>query len=100
MIISLEPSPRSTKRLRATFDDGRTFDFGLRGGQTYIEHGDRALRANYRARHLANATERRLIENLVPSSSLLAYAILWGASRSIAKNVASLNRAFRKKYKD
>lgn len=94
MIVYLEPSRRKNKRFRATFDDGRTYDFGYSRAYTYIDGATKSVREAYRARHLANATERRLIENLVPSPALLSYAILWGASHSIAKNVASLNRAF------
>jgi len=92
MIVKIESSPRQHKRFRITMDNGKVFDFGLKGGSTYIDHHDKAKREAYRKRHLGNATEKKLITNLIPSASLFAYRILWGDSINIQKNIDDLNK--------
>lgn len=91
-------SPRKTKRFRAVMDDGRKIDFGYDKGETYIDHGDKVKRQNYWARHMANETEERLIDNLVPSPALLSAYLLWGNSTSLEKNIHHLNRLWRQKH--
>ena len=85
------------KRFRVILDDGRKFDFGLEGGQTYIDHGDKVLRENYLKRHLANPTEARLNENLIPSASLFSRYILWGEYPTLEQNVNYLNKLWKKR---
>jgi hypothetical protein len=79
-------------------DNGKVYDFGLRGGSTYIDHHDKQKREAYRKRHFGNATEKQLISNLVPSASLFAYKILWGDSINIQKNIDDLNREWKIKH--
>jgi hypothetical protein len=97
MIVSIKPSPREYKRFRITMDNGKVYDFGLKGGSTYIDHQDKAKRDAYRKRHYANATEKKLIDNLVPSASLFAYYILWGDSTDINTNIKKLNSMWKSK---
>ena len=96
MIISISKSPRTNKRFRVVVKrkDGTTenVDFGYLGANTYIDGASDKTRENYLKRHMANATEKRLIENLVVSPALMSARILWGSSRDITKNIASLNR--------
>jgi len=96
MIIGITKSPRTNKRFRVSIKkpDGKiqTVDFGYSGATTYIDGATDKTRENYLKRHMANATEKRLIENLVISPALMSARILWGSSRDIAKNIASLNR--------
>ena len=104
MIISITSSPRKTKRFRVTMDDGRVFDFGYDKGTTYIDHGDENKRLAYWKRHYANPTEKRLIDNLVPSPALFSAYLLWGRhpldgvqetrSTSLEKNIRLLNEAW------
>ena len=49
-----------------TLDTGKSFDFGYKYGETFIDHLDKRLRK----RHLGNRTKQSLISNLVPSSYL------------------------------
>ena len=103
MIIDLRPSPLRTKRYRATISlhDGteRKIDFGLKDGVTYIDNmRTKQERHNYLVRHLGNKTEKKLIENLVPSASLLSAMLLWGPSKSLEINVETLNKLFKQKY--
>lgn len=101
MIIKLEPSPRKNKRFRAyviTKDGIKMIDFGLKGGETYIDHGDKMKRKNYRARHLSNDKQFMLINELIPSPALLSFWLLWGQHTDINKNIEDLNKAWRRKH--
>ena len=91
-IVKIVNSSRKGKRLRVYLENNDYFDFGLEGGQTYIDHRDKKKRDNYRRRHYANDIERYLIETLTPSPALYSYYILWGDSDDIMKNVDSLNK--------
>ena len=101
MIIDVRPSPLKYKRYRATIlkDNGEEMkiDFGFPGASTYID-GDRTKkeRENYLKRHLANKTEYELINNLIPSPSLLSAYLLWGPTKSLEKNVNELNKLWKK----
>jgi hypothetical protein len=53
---------------------------------------------HYWARHLGNATEYKLITNLVPSPSLFSAYILWGIYPDIEKNINYLNQLWREKH--
>jgi hypothetical protein len=99
MIVSIQESPLKNKRFRVTMDDGKTYDFGLKWGETYIDHKDKKKRLNYWARHCANDSERRLIDNLVPSPALFSAYLLWGDTPDIQQNIRSLNREWAKKHK-
>ena len=77
-------------------DSGKKYNFGLDTGRTYIDHHDPKLRDAYRARHLANGTEHRLIHNLVPSPALFSYYILWGPYTDINSNIRYLNNLWKK----
>ena len=96
MIIKLTDSPLKLKRFRVFMNTGKHYDFGFKGGSTYIDHKDLTKRENYRKRHLANSTENKLITNLVPSPALLAYYLLWGKYTNIMKNVDYLNSLWEK----
>ena len=89
-IIKLVKSPRKNKRFRVYLENDIYFDFGLDGGNTYIDHGNKKKRDNYRKRHYAQ--ERKLIDNFIPSPALYSYYILWGDSTDINKNIEKLNR--------
>ena len=98
MITKVYSSPIKNKRLRAEVETKgglKKIDFGLRGGFTYIDGADKSVRANYWKRHLGNTTENNLINNLVPSPSLLSAYLLWGSSRDLQKNVNALNGIWR-----
>lgn len=93
-MVNIKKSPLKYKRYRAFLDNGKHYDFGLDGGQTYIDHNDKNKRENYRKRHLGNSTEKRLIENLVPSPALFSYALLWGPYTNLQQNIEHLNSAW------
>ena len=90
-IIALEPSNHKGKRLKAIFDDGRSFHFGLKGAITYVDGATLAKRDSYLKRHLANKTEKHLIDSLIPSPALLSAYLLWNTD-DLSKNIKILNR--------
>ena len=77
-IARLTLSNNKNKRFCVTLDDGKIFHFGSKHGNTYIDHHDKILRANYLKRHLANKIEHSLISNLIPSPALFSSMLLWG----------------------
>ena len=91
MILEISNSKKASKRYCVRLDDGRTIDFGLKNGDTYIDHHDPEKRENYWKRHLANKTEHRLITQLIPSPALFSAMLLWGDSTSLNKNIRDLN---------
>jgi len=90
-IIKIDPSEKKDKRFIVTLDDGRKFDFGLKTGQTYIDHHDKVKRENYLKRHLANKIENKLINDLIPSPALFSAFLLWGPSTNLEENIKKLN---------
>jgi len=91
-LISITPSDRAEKRLKAVFENkGRTktVHFGLKGGSTYIDHKDKVKREAYIARHKVNENF-----NAPTTAGSLSRWILWGNSASQSKNIAD----FKKKY--
>lgn len=98
IIQSLTRSPILSKRWRVVMTDGTHYDFSLDKSETYLDHKDKQLRENYRARHLSNPSEHKLIHNLVPSPALFAYYITWGDSTNIIDNIKYLNKLLKEKY--
>ena len=95
-IVKIEPSHVKGKRLCATLSNGKKYNFGLDGGQTYLDHHDLHKRSNYRTRHYHNPRETKLLENLTPSNSVLSYYLLWGPHTSLEANIQYLNRIWQK----
>jgi hypothetical protein len=99
-IIDFTESPKPNKRFRITLGDGNTekhWDFGAKSGRTYIDEGNEAKRANYLKRHLANPTERKRIENIIPSPALFSAVLLWGHSTDLIENIKHLNSLLKEK---
>ena len=95
-IVDVQPSKVKGKRLCAILSNGKKYNFGLDGGQTYLDHHDFNKRSNYRTRHYHNPKETKLLENLTPSNSVLSYYLLWGPHKSLDANIQYLNRLWQK----
>ena len=91
-IIKLEDSPLKSKRFRIYLDNNKHYDFGLKTGETYIDHRDKVKRDNYRRRHYNSIREQPYIQNLIPSPALFSYYLLWGDSSNINQNIKTLNK--------
>lgn len=98
MIIKIQKSPIKNKRFRVYMDNGKHYDFGFDGGNTFIDHKDPVLKKNYLKRHLGNPIERELISNLVPSPALFSAFLLWGKYTDLQKNIDYLNNLWAKKH--
>ena len=86
MIIALRtPAEKEGKRHTAVLDNGKRIHFGLKGGQTYLDHKDKVKRFNYWKRHYGNEKERKLI--LV---FLLKLLILGGFLKPINALISSI----------
>ena len=88
---------QKNKRLHVYLDNGEEYHFGLKGGKTFVDHGDSEKRKNYIKRHLANPLEKKLIQTLTPSPALFSAYILWGPYQSIQKNMEYLADLFESK---
>ena len=77
----------------ATFEDDegerQTTHFGLKGGSTYIDHGDKTKRKNYIARHRVNEN----FDDFTSAGSLSRW-ILWGDHTTLRDNV----KEFKERY--
>jgi hypothetical protein len=91
MIRQTTDSPIKNKKYRAYIDNGKYYDFGLKGSSTYLDHRNIKMRDNYRKRHLGNKAENNLINNLIMSPSLLSYYLLWGPYTELDENIKFLN---------
>jgi hypothetical protein len=86
----IKPSTRINKRYQAVFNNGKIIHFGLRGGNTYIDHGDKIKRENYIKRHAVNEDFSNPY-----SASALSRFVLWGDYKTLDEN----HQAFMKKFR-
>ena len=84
----IKPSTRKDKRYQAVFNNGKTIHFGLRCGQTYIDHGDKIKRENYIKRHAVNEDWTKV------NAGSLSRFLLWGDYTTLDAN----HQAFMKKF--
>ena len=89
-------SDKPNKRFVAILENGKKIYFGQPNAHTYIDGADEKIRANYRKRHLANKTEKKRIDQLIPSAALFSYYLNWGESRSLKKNIKTLTQRFKR----
>jgi hypothetical protein len=82
-------SERKDKRYVATFDNGKKVHFGLKNGQTYIDHLDKAKRDAYLKRHQKNEDWTNPY-----TAGALSRWILWGDSTNINKNISDFKKRF------
>ena len=85
-ITIIKKSPRENKRFRVYLNDETFYDFGLKGGETYIDHYNKEMRFNYRARHLANGSENQLIKMLF-QVLLCSHIIYYGDHQQVSKKI-------------
>jgi hypothetical protein len=96
-IIHITKSNKKDKRFKVFLDNGDEYDFGLKDGETYIDHKNKVKRMNYWLRHIANKRENELISNLEASPSVFSAYLLWGKYSNLRDNIEWLNSLFEKK---
>lgn len=95
-IIHITKSNKKDKRFKVYLDNGDEYDFGLKGGQTYIDEQNKVKRMNYWLRHIANDKENQLINDIEPSPSVFSAYLLWGKYTNLDDNINWLNSLFKK----
>ena len=71
-------------------------DFGDKNGDTFLDHKDENKRLNYFNRHYNNKKEKKYIDNLIMSPSVLSLFLLWGPNKDIISNIILLNNILKK----
>lgn len=89
MIADVVPSTRKGKRFAAVFEDGSKTHFGQAGGNTYIDHHDKAIRARYRKRHLGD-----LRTDDPTRAGYLSFFLLWGNKTNLQDAIKAYNKMF------
>ena len=82
------------KRFVVQLNNDKYYHFGYKFGQTFLDHKDEKKKEGYQKRHLGNKTERRRIENFIPSPALFSFFLLWNTP-DLIENIKYLNHLFR-----
>tara|TARA_R100000329_G_scaffold151419_1_gene147454 strand:- start:843 stop:1145 length:303 start_codon:yes stop_codon:yes gene_type:complete len=91
-------NPKSTKRFTAIFSENgkkvKTTHFGLKNPKkgTYIDHKDKEIRKNYRARH-----KKDLKTGDYTRAGHLSYYILWGDKTDLQDAIKDYKKRFKLK---
>ena len=80
-------SKRKDKRFMAIIK-GKKYHFGLKTGNTYIDHKDKKKRENYIKRHSIREDWSKI------NSGSLSRWVLWGNSTSLEKNIKDYIKRF------
>jgi len=92
-LLEITDSNNPKKRYTAIFelDNGKLkrVNFGDPNMESYVMHGDKDRRDNYRRRHLADL---RTGDPTRPG--YISMFVLWGASRNINKNIDTYRKLF------
>jgi len=89
MLIKITPSNKPAKKYEAVFSNGKSVHFGLKGSNTYLEHGDKTKRANYLNRHRKNENW-----NDPYTAGALSSRLTWGHSTNLQTNIKEFNKRF------
>ena len=86
MVVKKSDKPEKKYVAVFTKDNGRVKKtyFGQAGADDYLKTGDKAQRSRYRQRH-----KKDLKTNDYTRAGYLSYYLLWGADRSLQKNIFS-----------
>jgi hypothetical protein len=90
-LVDIKNSPRKDKRLVATVDAlGKLhkIHFGLKGGSTFLEHGDENKKDNYIKRHIVNENHTNPL-----TAGFWARWILWNKP-TLNESIADVKRKF------
>ena len=85
------------KRFFVQLNNNKIYHFGYKFGQTFLDHKDERKKQGYQKRHLGNETERKRIEELIPSPALFSFYLLWSGP-DLIQNIKYLNYLFREHH--
>ena len=91
--MKVETSKAKGKRFVAIFDNGKRVNFGQKNPKigTYIDHKDKNIRKNYRARHDVN--EQKFYNNPYKPATLSRF-ILWGEATNLRDAIKDYEKKF------
>lgn len=91
--MKVETSKAKGKRFVAIFDNGKRVNFGQKNPKigTYIDHKDKEIRKNYRARHDVN--EKKFYNNPYKPATLSRF-ILWGEATNLRDAIKEYEKKF------
>lgn len=91
--MKVETSKAKGKRFVAIFDNGKRVNFGQKNPKigTYIDHKDKNIRKNYRARHDVN--EKKFYNNPYKPATLSRF-ILWGEATNLRDAIKDYEKKF------
>ena len=98
-MLEIFASPKTACRFTGLFQK-KIYNFGHPNILTYIDGVSPAIKSKYVQMSLKDRYKCEQIHNLIPSTYLLEYYILWGHSRDINVNIDHLNSLLCKKYND
>ena len=85
--MEIYESKRKDKRLMAIIQ-GKKYHFGLKTGNTYIDHKDKKKRENYIKRHSIREDWSKI------NAGSLSRFLLWGHSTSLEANIKDYIKRF------
>ena len=99
-LLSVKPSPKPEKKLRATFclcekknackgSNHKVVDFGAKGSSTFIDHKDEEKKKNYLARHRVNEDF-----NKPTTAGALSRWILWN-KQTLKASIEDFKKRFK-----
>lgn len=97
-MLQIIRSPCAMYRYASLFQH-KIYLFGHPEISTYIDGATPSVRQNYIQFCLENEEKSKQIHQMIPSTFMFEYYILWGHSRDIVVNTNHLNGLLCKKYK-
>lgn len=96
-MLKVFSSPKITYRYIGLIKN-KIYYFGHPSIMTYLDGVDTTVRSKYIKICMQDKYKYGHIQNLIPSTFLLDYYILWGHSQNIEVNITHLNALLCKKY--
>jgi len=89
-ILKIQVSKKKDKKFRVILDNGDSYDFGLLGSQTYLDHQNKDKRTNYWKRHYNSQHEKELLTWAIPSPATFSAYLLWN-KKTLSESINDLN---------
>jgi hypothetical protein len=97
-MLRVNMSKNHTHRFMALFQE-RVYWFGNPNEPCFLDGVHVSVRDRYIESCLLNQTKTNRIKELIPSTDLFEYYILWGNSRNVDHNIRHIRELLYNKYK-